>query len=389
MDEPAVFREVVSTLDKRGYECLVHYPAAHSSDYAEITDSVSRHQITIAGRYPDIIGYTPSDAVFAVEVKGDSDLLKGIGQAFTYRRGCHQTYLAAPENVLAGEIDHLIGQGIGGLSVSSAGDIDWHDPQGSVVPTELADIEGRLTYQLRQTTVTDSVSTIALAQPLNFIAPAMAISQNGVSSEEELETILDTKFGFKATDYALQGSQMLNLVRKSPFRITNQGRMALTTFGGVGVQTLEDLAALKSRVRGSVVAKEEAALGTLLRTLYRQHPDFRLLIDALKTLDSPFILPELLEHLIKYYPNVYLNLICRQKSRNQARKLIEEGERDRLYAERSTWLEMLHSNIISNFVQQLKHIGVLAPETIGYAGRLSEYKPAEIPWILDDGFVSE
>ena len=58
-------------------------------------DRCDTHRITIAGRYSDAIGFTATNRVFAIEVKGTTELLKGIGQALTYQRGSHVSYLAA------------------------------------------------------------------------------------------------------------------------------------------------------------------------------------------------------------------------------------------------------------------------------------------------------
>jgi len=62
-------------------------PGSHQDTYADVLDRCETHQITIGGRYPDVLGFTHADRVFAVEVKGSSGLLRGIGQALTYQQG--------------------------------------------------------------------------------------------------------------------------------------------------------------------------------------------------------------------------------------------------------------------------------------------------------------
>lgn len=49
MNEPAVFGHVVTALNERNYEPLVHVPEAHSDAYADVLDRCRRHEITIAG----------------------------------------------------------------------------------------------------------------------------------------------------------------------------------------------------------------------------------------------------------------------------------------------------------------------------------------------------
>lgn len=87
MNEPAVFGHVVTALNERNYEPLVHVPEAHSDAYATCSIAGRRHEITIRGRYPDVLGFTDANRVFAIEVKGSSNLLRGIGQALTYQQG--------------------------------------------------------------------------------------------------------------------------------------------------------------------------------------------------------------------------------------------------------------------------------------------------------------
>jgi hypothetical protein len=45
---------------------------------------------------------------------------------------------------------------------------------------------------------------------------------------------------------------------------------------------------------------------------------------------------------------------------------------------------VIRNNVVFNFVQQLKHVGVLAPETRSHSGAMAEYDPDEKPWIVAD-----
>lgn len=46
------------------------------------------------------------------------------------------------------------------------------------------------------------------------------------------------------------------------------------------------------------------------------------------------------------------------------------------------WKEVVRANVLFNFVQQLKHIGILGPETKSHGSALSKYDPSEKPWIV-------
>ena len=95
MNEATVFNRVLDDLDARGYEAFVYVPPSHGDHYDAVLDRYETHQISIGGRYPDILGFTNTNQVFAVEVRGYDDILKGIGQALIYQQGAHVSYLAA------------------------------------------------------------------------------------------------------------------------------------------------------------------------------------------------------------------------------------------------------------------------------------------------------
>lgn len=70
MNESAVFGHVINELETREYQPLIHIPRSHQDTYADVLNRCESHQITIGGRYPDVLGFTHADRVFAVEVKG-------------------------------------------------------------------------------------------------------------------------------------------------------------------------------------------------------------------------------------------------------------------------------------------------------------------------------
>jgi len=111
MDESSVFGHVIDELETRDYQPLVHVPGSHQDTYADVLDRCETHQITIGGRYPDVLGFTHADRVFAVEVKGSSGLLRGIGQALTYQQGAHVSYLAAATDTVSQHADLLRSKG--------------------------------------------------------------------------------------------------------------------------------------------------------------------------------------------------------------------------------------------------------------------------------------
>ena len=82
------------------------------------------------------------------------------------------------------------------------------------------------------------------------------------------------------------------------------------------------------------------------------------------------------------YPNVFLNTFCTRSGRARARELIENGRMSRSYEDEAVWKDIIRTNVLFNFVQQLKHIGILAAETRSHSGKISEYDAESKPWVL-------
>jgi hypothetical protein len=383
MDESAVFGHVVDELDTRGYQPLVHVPGAHEETYSDVLDRCESHQITIAGRYPDVLGFTSTDRVFAVEVKGSSGLLRGIGQALTYQQGAHVSYLAASEAAVSQHTDLLQSKGVGVIGATDSGVTEWSSPPTSESHEQVVDIEGQLSIRLRRSDISGDIASLSLAQPLNYLAPVVAVDAHGPLASDELEDVLAAEYGFGAGKSARQSSLSLGLLRRDDrHQLTEQGELAATVLRGYGVSTLSELDSLKSEVGRSTVIDEHRPIAILLRNCYERHPEFRLLLDALRKEGPSIYFPDLLRRLVHEYPNVFLNTFCTRTGRTRARELLEAGEVSQIYEEESVWKDIIRTNVLFNFVQQLKHIGVLAAETRSHSGKISEYDAAEKLWVL-------
>jgi len=143
---------------------------------------------------------------------------------------------------------------------------------------------------------------------------------------------------------------------------------------GYGISTLQELDAVKNEVGRSTVVAEHKPLAILLRNCYERHPEFRLLLDALRKERPTIYFPDLLRRLVHEYPNVFLNTFCTRAGRTRAQELLEAGQVSRIYEEEAVWKDIIRTNVLFNFVQQLKHIGVLAAETRSHSGKISEYE---------------
>lgn len=384
MDEAAVFASVATELDRRGYDALVHVPPPHADQYSEALNQFPSHSITIQGRYPDILGFSQRNRVFAIEVKGDSALQKGVGQALTYQQGVHYSYLAAADPAVSEVSDLALSKGLGIIGVEETGDVAWETPHETLNREFLPDVEGQLAYRLRQRESAGRIAAMSLAQPLNFLAPPLAIATLDELSREAVVARIERDYEFRATSGALDGAEVLGLIETEPaFQLTNQGKLTTTVLRGAGIRTLEDLNDLKDRTRGSTLNQESPVLGQLLRNLFMQHPEMQLFVEALASFNErPVYFPDLLERLVTQYPNLYLNLFCTTQGRETARTYLQRGELEPLYADPGVWKDVVRNNVLFNFVHQLRHAGILAAETNGHGTAISEYDPDETPWHL-------
>lgn len=386
MDEPAVFKHVVDELDDRGSQPLIHVLGAHEERYADVLNRFESHQITINGRYPDVLGFTNTDRVFAIEVKGSSGLLRGIGQALTYQQGTHVSYLAAAKDVVGQHTDLLRSKGVGVIGATESGVAQWASPPTAESHEQVVDIEGQLSVRLRRSDISGDIAGLSLAQPLNYLAPVVAVDQHGPLASDELVDTPAEEYSFGAGKSARQGASSLGLLYSdNRYTLTDQGELAATVLRGYGVSTIQNLDAVKSEVGRSTVIEEHRPLAILLRNCYERHPEFRLLLDALRKEGPVIQFPDLLRRLVHEYPNVFLNTFCTQSGRTRARELIEAGGVSRIYEEEAVWKDVIRTNVLFNFVQQLKHIGILAAETRSHSGKISEYDAEAKPWVLRGG----
>jgi hypothetical protein len=251
MDESAVFGHVIDELETRDYQPLVHMPGSHQDTYANVLDRCETHQITIGGRYPDVLGFTHADRVFAVEVKGSSGLLRGIGQALTYQQGAHVSYLAAATDTVSQHADLLRSKGVGVIGATDNGVTRWSSPPTSESHEQVVYIEGQLSVRLRRSDISGDIASLSLAQPLNYLAPVVAVDQHGPLAGDELTDILEAEYGFGAGTQARRSALSLGLLEGTDrFALTDQGELAATVLRGYGISTLQN--SMRSKMRSVV-----------------------------------------------------------------------------------------------------------------------------------------
>jgi hypothetical protein len=385
LDEPDVFETTLDYLSARGYEILVHVPGSHEegAGYESILERFTTHNITIQNRRPDIICRTPTGKVIAVEVKGDSGILKALGQALVYQQGAHRTYIAAESNTLSKIDEQTQLQGIGEIRVSEQKEVTIKDPPTSATQDILSDVEGQLRYRLGTRSSVGNIARMGLTQPLNFLAPPVAMATCAINDRRNLEEAIHGLFGMRVETDAIRGARLLGLIDLDQLSLTENGDIAVSFLKGRGIQSLGDLADFKTDI-DDVLHKKDKTVAAFLREQFRRHPEFDALIDVLESFsDYQVSLGQVIGRMIDEYPNVFLNLFCAEQHRAEGERLILEETAETITVE--DWRPLIRQNIVHNFTMQLKHLGVLMPRTSGHPGALEEYQPTEHQWFLSNG----
>jgi hypothetical protein len=278
--------------------------------------------------------------VGGVEVKGSGGLLRGIGQALTYQQGAHVSYLAAAADTVGQHTDLLRSKGVGVIGATDDGVTRWSSPPTSESHEQVVDIEGQLSVRLRRSDIAGDIASLSLAQPLNYLAPVVAVGhtvgykpvssfatpswrnrsrsysrqyQHGPLTGDELTDVIEAEYGFGAGTQARRSALSLRLLEgPDRFALTGQGELAATVLRGCGISTLQELDAVKNDVGRSTVVAEHQPLAILLRNCYERHPEFRLLLDALRKEGPTIHFPDLVRQLVHEYPGVFLNTFCTQ-----------------------------------------------------------------------------
>jgi hypothetical protein len=366
MDEPVVFKRISDWLYQDGHRFFVHIPSTYRSDevYGEIVSRFQTHQITIGGYRPDILGFTPANRVFAVEVKGNSNLRKGLGQAASYQRGVNHAYLAADANSLSRVRDVILSKGIGIYSVSEATVSPVH-PNAVDLRDQLHNtrqqLEGLLMNPER-----GSQRLPNYADPLNNLMPLLAVEEHNCSSKAEISDLCeDIQYPYqRASNRMVDLAQSLGMltVNDTKLQITEQGRLGRSVLRGCDIDSVHDLMELKY---GPRLQEKQSDLAVFLRNRFAAIPEYRTVFELLIRHDERRIsIQELCKLLIENYPSTFLNLVyTKQSDHRDAPQLIETGNGEMIHEDPEYLASIIHSQFISNTVSQFRSMGILTKYT--------------------------
>ncbi|SFT04371.1 hypothetical protein [Halostagnicola kamekurae] len=365
--EADVFAPLVEWLDDQGYEFFIHVPGSHRSidGYARLYERYPSHSITIGPYKPDVVGFTPANRVFAIEVKGTENLRKGLGQALSYQRGVDHAYLAADNSVLTRVQDIAVSKGIGTLGVNPrTSSISQEFPSSA----EMKDLLYNTRHQLENMLVTANERSRRLpnyADPLNQLMPVVAIASHDQTTEEAIGDLCeDESYPYRsAYKRMIRLAEYLGMIRlkSGEYQLTEQGMMGETVLRGYDVETISDLKVLKG---SGQLWKKHPPIATYLRNRFASNPDFRTLFEVLlRHGDGGISIQELCGTLIDNYPSTFLNLVYTDHEDDEGPTLIEQGRGHEIYNDPEYLKRIVHSQFISNTASQFKSLGVLESDS--------------------------
>jgi hypothetical protein len=390
MNEPEVLKHIGRYLDQREFLFFVDsgYP---DSVLEEMTSSLENcrinRTITIGRRVPDIIGFTNQREIFAVEVKGEGAIRKGIGQAAHYRQGVHISYLAASDFSLIEFQETALSCGLGVFSVNDSGEITEEKPVTNIGATDIDRTRRALAVKTSRLQSAQT-SFPPTTRPEKALLPVVAIiSQDGgnarlgdtggeyVLSDERCEEIIrENEITFNQPRNAISLAMTLQLIQKSEagpggsfLEVTDVGKSSFYLLSGL-VESRDDtdmyefISSLKYK---KYVYKDLPELAAYFRDRYLSIPDIRLLVYVLASHEgSEAELSLMLAETALASPDAFLNLFCGRGEEEKFRRLIENSRPDPEDLEfRRNILELASSNALYNFLYQIRTIGLLTEGT--------------------------
>jgi len=366
--EAEVFLYLADWLDTRGYDFFVHVPDRYQTKegYDTLYDQYPSHSVSIGPYKPDVIGYTPANRIFAIEVKGLDNLRKGLGQAISYQRGVDHAYLAADETKLNRVDDLALSKGIGVFEVNrDTRNVSEKHPHA----TEMKDLLYNTRRQLEGMQITANQQSRRLpnyADPLNQEMPVVAIAAHDRTTDEGLRNLVEkTGYSFQsAYKRMILLAEYLGMLHENEnsYRLTQQGAMGWTLLQGYGIESVTDLEMIKEY---GPLYENHPPIATYLRNRFVSDPDFRTLFEILlRRGGDQLTVQELCATLIDNYPSTFLNLVyTNYNDERDAPYMIEQGKGDEIYDDPDYLRQISHSQFISNTASQLKSLGVLDKST--------------------------
>ncbi len=355
------------------------YAKLHPKDYP-------RHNITIKGFIPDLIGFNQFEDIIAIEAKGTKDIQKGIGQALTYKEGSNVVYLAAEKESLT-RFDVALKQGNIGSILVSEKEVRKIDPIEQFRAHFIDDTRREL-FILSKDMVSSQKRLTDLTRNhiVNYLAPILFIDSNWVEKRTVEEKLQD--YNIQNTSELVRGAIIIGLIKEQggEVRITDEGFVLKKIMQLEEIDSLEKLEEIKketSRKKGVSLMTEYPEIAITLKMLYNKNELFMELLKVFeKQKRREMSFKELVEEIVKNKPNMFISLFCPKNKKEEVLLMYQKGEEKSIYEEERVLREKITHSTVFTFKKHLIHLGILSTENTIYSGKLIEYKSDEDSWIL-------
>lgn len=392
MDEIEVVAAVAEHLDENNCRSFVDrtgYPSGRVAEVAERLENCEiNDSIRIAGRAPDIIGYTEDTEIFAIEAKGGDGIRKGIGQAAHYRQGVQRSYVAADIRGIEEFRETILASGLGVYAVNADGEVSEEAPREAVGATELNKTRRALAIKT-SSFVSDRKAFASTTMPLNAFLPVVVLAENvgldGTMSRSDCrDAIVDHEYGIgsNTAPHLLTLARTLQLMERAEgvadgIKLTDTGRMAYYLLHGkvsddteAGVTTVERCHQILEKIESwkykrSVVYEFNAEVAAFLRDRYLSIPDVRLMVRVLAAhKGNSAELSRILAEIATEAPEVYINLFVDYRHQEDFESLMKDADvdvEDEQFQEKI--LAYASGDALYNFLRQIIHVGILTSES--------------------------
>lgn len=422
MEEPDVVVSLCEYLNEQGYRSFVD--ASYDSDQIHrlperFENCGFNSTIRIESRIPDIIGFTPQKDIFAIEVKGDDGVRKGIGQAAHYRQGVHRSYLAAEAESIQEFRETALACGVGVYQVTPSTVHPPEEPNKNIAATKLNKTRRELAVKTSGFTSAGKAFA-STTRPVNAFLPVIYLVNSSKNSEtrgSETEYINwvaqhPNGVGRGTSRHVLSLAKTLQLVRSagnSDLQLTEigrcgysllRGRIELLPQGALGLDSSQlpadsddllmiYLSNLKSRGKKKLY-QSDSEIAVFFRDRYVSIPDVRFFIHILATHQgSRAELSLILAKVAIESPDVFLNLFVDSSSKDEFKQLMEDaGSAPEDQEFRTALLALASRDYLYNFIYQIWHIGILQDGTQP-VHQNDELEMGKFYWEWDERLVGE
>lgn len=328
--------------------------------------------------HPDLVGTLGNDRlVLAVEAKGATDLIKGLGQAQCYQDAVHAAFLGAPATAIGkGVLSLAKRKNVGLLAVSDVVELvnlpELHSPLHSNHAAVLRQLECA-TEVLRS-------HSFVYNLPTHYLVWTVLLEPGRWFSAQDVPDLLKGYPMPTQWEGALAGARKLGIVERSgdTFALSRTGAALRVMFPQDVAHWTRLHNTVCSKTAKTTLDSEAPEISAALRLLLMHDPIVNLIrcgLESLREQRGSFL------DLVKSCDRIdhTQTLVAFFLSESLESILNPDGQIawDRVVASH------FRSNLFYQFKSVLKHAGILAPQALGGASTKG-YQPGSDLWILQD-----